>query len=189
MWVSAKAMFSVPSVTMKGGRRILVTSPPLRAPKAAHTASPSRIARNGLRPETTASLAITTAPRAMTAPSERSMPAVRMTSVWPMARVPTTMTCWTISDRLVPVRNRGDSKVKKAAAMNSAIRGPSVESWPSAAERRARARSPPLGPSWSGVAAALLMSYLRCGEPSINPSSSPDRMPCPWSRPRTGACR
>ena len=35
----------------------------------------------------------------MTAPTERSMPAVRMMSVWASARVPTTATCWVMSDR------------------------------------------------------------------------------------------
>ena len=36
--------------------------------------------------------------RIVTAPTDRSMPAVRMTSVWPMARHATTATCWSRRD-------------------------------------------------------------------------------------------
>ena len=109
MCVSAKAMFSVPRVTLKGGSLMPVTRPPFMAPKAAQTSRPSRMARKGFTPAATASLVMTILPRAITAPLERSMPAVRITSVWPMASVPTTMTCCTTSDRLLPVRNRSDS--------------------------------------------------------------------------------
>ena len=45
-------------------------------------------------------------PSAITVPHERSTPAVRMTSVWPIAITPTTITCCSTSDRLSPVRKR-----------------------------------------------------------------------------------
>src|SRR6266536_1910406 len=126
MWVSASAMFSVPRVTMNGGRLMVVTRPPFSRPKPAQRSRPSSIARNGFSPELTASLVIAMLPSAMTAPLDRSIPAVRMTSVCPMARVPTTMTCWTIREKLAPVKNRSDLMLKNRQARTSAPSGPSV---------------------------------------------------------------
>src|SRR6266511_5394670 len=148
MWVTAKAMFRVPSVTMNGGSRSPVTSEPLNAPKAAQTSSPMRIASSGCMPLSTASLVMTMLPNAITAPLDRSIPAVRMMSVWPIARVPTTITCCTTSDRLPPVRNRDDWAVKKTTASSSAMIGPRVE--------RARAREASDG---AGSAAAASTSF------------------------------
>ena len=100
MCVSAKAMLSVPSVTMNGGSAIRVTSRPLTKPeRARRPAMPSRIASSGGTPLSTAILVITMQPNAITVPHDRSMPAVRMISVWPMASVPTTITCWMISEK------------------------------------------------------------------------------------------
>ena len=50
------------------------------------------------------SLALNSIARIAIAPTERSMPAVRMIRVWPTARAPTTATCCRISDcvRRVP---------------------------------------------------------------------------------------
>src|ERR671911_202532 len=47
MWVSAKQMLNVPSVTMKGGRLRPTTSPTLTKPTTMHVATPSRIAVSG----------------------------------------------------------------------------------------------------------------------------------------------
>ena len=77
----AKAMFSVPSVTMNAGSFTLVISAPLRNPKAVLTRSPQRIARYGFISESTASLVVTIDPIAISMPHERSMPAVRITRV------------------------------------------------------------------------------------------------------------
>ena len=44
-------------------------------------------------PLTTASFVITIWPNAMTVPTDRSMPAVNITSVCPIASTPTTITC------------------------------------------------------------------------------------------------
>ena len=45
---------------------------------------------------------MTIEPSAMTVPHDRSMPAVRMISVWPIASVPITITCWKISEKFWP---------------------------------------------------------------------------------------
>jgi hypothetical protein len=92
-------MLSVPSVTMKAGSRTRVTRPPFRAPKPTQVRIPRAIARRGDRPLLTASFVITTCPSAITVPTERSIPAVRITSVWPIASTPTTITCCITSDR------------------------------------------------------------------------------------------
>ena len=52
----------------------------------------------------------------MMAPMLRSIPAVRMISVWAMASVPTITVCWVISDRLVARMNRSFSIVKTIIA-------------------------------------------------------------------------
>src|SRR6266516_2398576 len=153
MWVRAKAMFSVPRVTMNGGRLIVVTRPPFSRPKPAHSSRPSRIARNGFSPVLTASLVIAMLPNAMTAPADRSIPAVRMTSVCPMARVPTTMTCWTMREKLPPVKNRSDLMLKNRQASTSAPSGPSVLR---ANTRLSTLQTPVRVASASAVVAALI---------------------------------
>ena len=97
--VSANAMFSVPSVTMNGGSRTSVTRPPFSTPKPRQVRIPSRSAGRAGTPLTTASFVITIWPSAMTVPTERSIPAVRITSVWPIARTPTTIVCCSTSER------------------------------------------------------------------------------------------
>ena len=112
MCVRANAMFSVPRVTMNGGSPIHVTRPPLAKPKATQASRPRAIARTGGTSLSTAIFVMTTEPKAMTAPHERSMPAVRMMIVWPMAIVPITITCWKISEKLSPSRNRSLTMLK-----------------------------------------------------------------------------
>jgi hypothetical protein len=84
---------------MNAGSLTAVTSPPLMTPKATHARIPSAIARSGSTPSATASFVITIWPKAITVPQERSMPAVRITNVWPIASTPTTITCWRTSER------------------------------------------------------------------------------------------
>ena len=110
--LSAKKMFSVPSVTMNGGSRSRVTSMPLSRPQAVPTTKPISSASRPGTPASADSLAITIDDSTMIAPTERSMPAVRMTSVWAMPSVPTTITCWTISDRLAGARKRSAVMLK-----------------------------------------------------------------------------
>ena len=124
----AKAMLSVPSVTMNGGSRMEVISAPFKKPKAAATSKPHRMARYGLRPSSTANLVMTMELSAISMPQDRSMPAVRMMSVCPMASTPTTMTCCRISEKFWPERNRSLCVAKKAHAASSAMNGPSVDS-------------------------------------------------------------
>ena len=87
-------------------------------------------------PLATASLVITMPPSAITMPQLRSMPAVRMISVWPIAIVPTTITCCRMSEKFCTDRKRSLCVVKKPTASSRAISGPSVasggslESWP-----------------------------------------------------------
>ena len=49
---------------------------------------PQRMASGAGRPRSAANLVITMPPSAITMPHDRSMPAVRMISVWPMAITP-----------------------------------------------------------------------------------------------------
>src|SRR6266498_1999751 len=155
MWVRANAMFSVPRVTMNGGRLMVVTRPPFSRPKPAQTSRPSRIATNGFSPVSMASLVITMLPSAMTAPLDRSMPAVRITRVCPMASVPTTMTCWTIREKLPPVKNRSDLMLKNRQANTSAPSGPSVLR---AKPRLSTLRTPVWVSSTSAVVVAVIES-------------------------------
>ena len=118
-------MLNVPRVTMNGGRLRPTTRPPLTKPTIMQVATPSRIAISGGTPESTASLVITIDPSAIAVPHDRSMPAVRMISVWPMASVPTTITCWMISEKFLGSRNWSDCVVKKMQASSRANSGPS----------------------------------------------------------------
>jgi hypothetical protein len=68
---------------------------------------------------------MTIEPSAIAVPHDRSMPAVRMISVCPIASVPTTITCWMISEKFAGSRNCSDCVVKKMQASTSAISGPS----------------------------------------------------------------
>src|SRR6266496_2475340 len=176
MWVRASAMFSVPRVTMNGGRLMVVTRPPFSRPKPAQRSRPSRIARNGFSPELTASLVIAMLPSAMTAPLDRSMPAVRMTSVCPMARVPTTMTCWTMREKLPPVKNRSDLMLKNRQASTSAPSGPSVLR---ANTRLSTLQTPVRVASTSAVVAALIETAPCLAGPAAAARVSPGRSAFP----------
>ena len=120
-------MLSVPSVTMNAGNRRAVTSPPFRIPKPTHVRIPSAIAGSAGTPFATASFVITIWPSAITVPHERSMPAVRITSVWPIASTPVTITCCSTSERFWPCRNWPDLALKNAIARSRATSGPIVE--------------------------------------------------------------
>ena len=125
--VIAKAMLNMPSVTMKGGSLMRVTSSPLASPNSAVTAMPQATASGQGRPKSAANFVITMLPSAMIMPQLRSMPAVRMISVWPIAMTPTTITCARISDRFWALKKRSVVTAKKAQAIASAMKGPS---WP-----------------------------------------------------------
>ena len=54
------------------------------------------------------------------------MPAVRITSVWPIASTPTTITCCRTSERFCACRNRSVLNEKNAIVSTSARSGPTV---------------------------------------------------------------
>ncbi len=58
------------------------------------------------------------------APTERSMPAVRMMMVCPIASVPTTVTCWMIRLMLNGCRNRSDMKLNATSMTTRKMSGP-----------------------------------------------------------------
>src|SRR5262245_5314538 len=117
-------MLSVPSVTMKEGSRMRVTSAPFRNPNATVVITPHTMAAAELMPRSTAALLMTIEPSAMTIPHERSIPAVSTTSVWPMAITPITTTCCRISEKFWPVRKRSLCEAKNAHASRRAATGP-----------------------------------------------------------------
>ena len=67
-------------------------------------------------PHPNASLPITTDDRTVIEPTDRSIPAVSMTSVWATARVPMIVTWARIVDRLVAVKNRSVNRLKYSTA-------------------------------------------------------------------------
>ena len=86
---------------------------------------PQAMASGTGSPRSTANLVITILPSAITMPQDRSMPAVRMIRVWPMAITPTTITCCRISEKFWPLKNCSVVAPKKAQAMINAMNGPS----------------------------------------------------------------
>ncbi|MNF75848.1 hypothetical protein D3C84_579340 [compost metagenome] len=75
-------------VMMKAGIFRVSMSQPIRAPKPAPSTSTRGMASSGLTPRSPMSLASSTPVKAMTAPTERSMPPERMTKVMPTATMP-----------------------------------------------------------------------------------------------------
>ena len=141
----AKKMLRVPRVTMNGGSRSRVMSTPFSRPQASpmtrpmpRTSSPGIASSAEICPSTTVA-------SSMMAPTDRSMPAVRMMIVWPMASVPTTMTCCAMRERLLGSRNRGDISEKAAIIMTSTNAGPMIGWLCSRCWRRCR--GPRLGAS------------------------------------------
>src|SRR2546430_677473 len=105
-----RAMPSMPSVTMNGGRLAYATRAPLTSPAATATASPARIA-SGIGTPWKSSSAATQPDSPSTDPTDRSIPAVRMTSSWPIAMMPKMATWRARLDRLLAVRNWSDPSV------------------------------------------------------------------------------
>ena len=101
-------MLSVPSVTMNGGIFSRVTSVPLSQPKTAPNQEAERKGEDRRHAVETARRPITTDEMTMMTPTERSMPAVRMTSVWPMPRMPITITWVRTVEKLLAAMKRED---------------------------------------------------------------------------------
>ena len=98
-------MAMLPSVTMKGASRALPTSVPLTSPTSVPVARaatiPAGMASSADSPESTTTVPSTTPEMAMMAPTERSMPPVRMTMSWPAAMMPMTVD-WSIRFLMLP---------------------------------------------------------------------------------------
>ncbi len=72
------------------------------------------------RPALVMTMPVITAENVRLVPTERSMPAVMIENVTPMARMPTTDVASTMLMTLLVVRKNGDASVKKTAMMTSA---------------------------------------------------------------------
>src|SRR6201992_2047152 len=116
---------SVPRVAMNGGTWNRVTSTPLMPPQIRPMIAPMIRAGTTGTPELMASPAITIWARIMAAPTDRSMPAVKMMMVWPRASRPITATCCSMIDRLARAKNRVLIRPKITTARISTISGPS----------------------------------------------------------------
>ena len=121
-----RAMPIMPSVATNGGTRSFPMTTPFARPQAAPTSSPAT--RPGIRPppccpaistllrarpaHVSITMAETTVTRASTDPTPRSIPAVRMTKVWPAPSMQMTA-AWTVTwSKLSLVRKYGDSCAK-----------------------------------------------------------------------------
>src|SRR6185437_13363262 len=93
----------------------------------------------------------------MTVPTERSIPAVRMMSVWPIASTPTTITCWSTSERLGPWRKRSLFNEKNAIVNSSARNGPTAGA---ARKRRIHSSGDRTLGGWAEVCVALNVDLL-----------------------------
>ena len=82
-----RAMPSMPRVAMNGGSLNLVTSRPLARPRTPPTTTPTRMDGTIGHPATS-SWAVTAPARPRIDPTDRSMPPVRITKSWPIARMP-----------------------------------------------------------------------------------------------------
>ena len=77
----AKNIFQVPSVTIKGGRRNLVTNQPFKYPQIAPLAMPTIIATDVGMPICTESFPMKTEAKTIIAATLKSIPAVRIINV------------------------------------------------------------------------------------------------------------
>ena len=119
----AVKMLKVPKVTMKGGNLSRVTSRPLTRPKNVPRAMPRIRARKPGTPLLAARFAMNIMAKMQIAPTDKSIPAVRMTSVCPMASAAMIAVCWMMIDNVAGWANRGLMMVKMMNAMISTISG------------------------------------------------------------------
>ena len=118
---------SVPSVTMKGGMRNRVTKRPFTQPHRVPTTSPATKPISTGKPRMTERRPITIEASTMTMPTERSIPAVRMISVWAIPRMPMIVTCSRIVERFEPVVKRAQlTDAPRATPSSSTKNGTTV---------------------------------------------------------------
>ena len=113
-------MLSMPRVAMNGGRLKRATSVPLMAPITVPVAMPATMPMPQGRPRLVTKTPVMTADRVMTVPIDRSMPAVMMTNVTPMARMPVTEVARKMPWALLHVAKNGDAMAKKMMRMTNA---------------------------------------------------------------------
>ena len=213
---SEKKMLSVPSVTMNGGSLSRVTSRPLIAPIARPHRKPTISARAPGSPAFVARLAMRIEEKTAIAPADRSMPAVRMTSVWPSASTAMTVTCGEhepeVGRREEPAaedRERDDREEQdreraqdragvqdvldaQAQRLGFGCSNPGrarARGWPSlrrTGRRRTRRHLPCGPPGRQGRARPALRP---AGRRTVSPSSSAGRRWCPGTRRRSAAGR
>ena len=124
--LSAVNTDKVPSVTIKGGNLTLATKKPLKAPIKVPIAIPAAIASGSGTPVITASRPITNEDKTKIAPTERSIPAVKIIRVCAIATMPMTVTCWRTNDRTPGLKNLGAKKPKTKILTTKTKAGTSV---------------------------------------------------------------
>ena len=109
---------------MNGGNLTNATKIPFIEPIENPHTSPKKTAKPGGSPKSNVNFPITTEDRTMMAPTERSMPAVRMTSDCAQATIPTMATCCSIKVSVNAEKNLSPIKALKiTVAANSTIKG------------------------------------------------------------------
>ena len=124
------ATYIMPRVQIKGATPKRVMTAPLTKPTSTPKSATQRITSGTLKkitlPFHKGRPLVNSAPATMpqmpaTAPTERSIPPVRITSVMPMASRPVMATCWVIISRLDVVRKFGTITLKNAITSSRAM--------------------------------------------------------------------
>ena len=179
---SPRPMTIIPSVMMKGGMPPKLMPSPFTAPMITPIARPARSTR-GIGVPTSSSIAETTAVTATIEPTERSIPAVRITKVMPMETMPNNAIWRSTLMMLKVFRKTGEIS---AATMHMARRTqirPEV--------RLVRSRTAPCSPALAEPVppATALGSSIRLiiGRP-FRPPARASRRPAAGSPPRSLLC-
>ena len=113
---------------MNGGRLSRVTSVPLIAPASSPAATPISRARKPGTPLFAARFAMISEERMAMAPTDKSMPAVKMTKVCPIARAAITDTCCKMMPMVAGWMKRGLMIVKAITERTNTNNG-LIEGW------------------------------------------------------------
>ena len=167
MNVNPRATPSMPRVAMNGGSCIRVTSTPLMSPTAAPTRIPTTTPSRIGRPAWDTAIVPSTPESPATEPTERSIPAVRMTSVWPTAMIATTETWTAMLNRLLEVKKYGEAML---IAITTTISPAAAANWLTTSPNRSRIpsemRRPPM---LRGAALTLVLMRPPCRCPTPGP--------------------
>ena len=113
-----RATLIIPSVAMNGGSFPRVMSSPLRSPHSELVSRPASTA-NGTGQSACSRLAITTPDSATSEPTERSIPAERITNVMPTAITAFMDVCSITLSTFETVRKKGERKDSNAHSRNN----------------------------------------------------------------------